>query len=67
MDINTIAKNIRKYRIEKGYTQKELAEMIGRATITVSKYELGYTRPSPYSITVIAKVLGVNRADILRD
>ena len=67
MDINTIAKNIRKYRIEKGYTQKELAEMIGRATITVSKYELGYTTPSPYSITVIAKVLGIGMSDILRD
>ena len=67
MDINTIAKNIRKYRIEKGYTQKELAKMIGRATITVSKYELGYTIPSPYSITKIAEILEVNRADILRD
>lgn len=67
MDIKTIARNIRKYRVEKGYTQKELAEKIGRANITVRRYEIGSVKPSSYTLVVIAKVLGIGMSDILRD
>ena len=65
MDIKTIAKNIRKYREEKGYTKKELAEKIGRSYITVRRYETGSVKPSAYTLTIIARVLGINMSDIL--
>lgn len=67
MDIKATAKNIKKYRMENGYTQKQLAEKIGKAHITVKRYESGHLSPSPYAAVIIARVLGVSMMDILRD
>ena len=67
MSLDIIAKNIKKYRIERGYTQKEFAKMIDRAYITVRKYETGDIMPSQYSLLVIAEALGVTREDIVKD
>jgi transcriptional regulator with XRE-family HTH domain len=67
MSLDIIAKNIKKYRIERGYTQKEFAKMIDRAYITVRKYETGDIMPSQYSLLVIAETLGVTREDIVKD
>lgn len=36
-----IGANIKKFRKEKGLTQQELADLIGKATISVRKYESG--------------------------
>jgi transcriptional regulator with XRE-family HTH domain len=67
MSLDIIAKNIKKHRIERGYTQKEFAKMIDKAHITVRKYETGDIMPSQYSLLVIAEVLGVTREDIVKD
>ena len=67
LDIEVVARNIKRYRKEKKYTQKELAAMIGKAHITVRKYETACIMPSAYSITIIAKVLGVSMSDIAKD
>lgn len=40
-----IGENIKKFRKEKGLTQKELAEKISKSTITVRKYEANDTVP----------------------
>lgn len=67
-----IGANIKKFRKEKGLTQKELAEKIGKATITVRKYEASDTRvsignyergdrePKIGTIQAIADALGVS-------
>ena len=37
----SIGQNIKKYRKEKGYTQRELADLIGVSVQSVSKWETG--------------------------
>ncbi len=52
--------NLKKCRIEKGLSQKELAEKIGVAPSTYSLYERGAREPDVAKIKTIAKVLGVS-------
>lgn len=66
MKTKRIGENIRKYRKEKGYTQKEFAEKIGRAYGTVRRYEAGRIGPSIGSISIIANALEVSIIDILK-
>ena len=65
--LEIIAKNIKRYRKEAGFTQKELAEKIGKAHITVRRYESAYMMPSQGTILAIAEALGVTRRDIVKD
>ncbi len=37
----TIGNNIKKYRLQKGLTQKQLASLIGKAESSIQKYEAG--------------------------
>ena len=62
--INTVGKNIKKYRKEKGYTQKQLAELLGKAEITIRKYEACYMMPTVQGIEDICKVLEISKGDI---
>ena len=64
---NNIGLNIKKYREEKGLTQEELANEIGKATITIRKYESGDILPSINNIYEIAKVLGITTIDVVGD
>ena len=64
---NYIGLNIKKYREEKGLTQEELANEIGKATITIRKYESGDILPSINNVYEIAKVLGITTIDIIGD
>ena len=43
--MKSIGENIRYYRKEKGYTQKQLSELSGLALITIQQYESGNVRP----------------------
>ena len=61
-----IGKNIKNYRIEKGYTQKQFAALINKSYVTVRMYECGSVAPSPYSMMVIAQVLEISVCDILK-
>ena len=62
--INTVGKNIKKYRKEKGYTQKQLAELLGKAEITIRRYEACYMMPTVQGIEDICKVLEISKGDI---
>ena len=62
--INTVGKNIKKYRKEKGYTQKQLAELLGKAEITIRRYEACYMMPTIQGIEDICKVLEISKGDI---
>lgn len=58
--IMTIGERIKKARLEKGYTQSQLAEMIGVAKNTITGYETGTREPDAIKINAIAKALNVS-------
>ena len=56
----SIGENIKKFRIEKKLTQKQLADKIDRSLRMVQKYESGEVEPSIEVLNDIAKVLGTD-------
>lgn len=55
-----IGENIKKYRKEKGLTQKELADKIGKGFSTVQKYELNISQPPIDVLNRIADTLDID-------
>lgn len=51
---------LKKIRIEKGYTQAQLAEKLMTTQSTLGKYERGELQPSLETIKAICKVLDVS-------
>ena len=60
-----IGKIIRQLRIEKGLTQKELADKIGKSKQMIIKYEKNQSEISTTVLTDISKTLGVTSDGIL--
>ncbi len=56
----TIAENIRKFRRERGMTQKQLGEKCGMYESQIRKYELGTANPKIDTIKKIADVLNIS-------
>lgn len=61
----TVSENIRYFRKERGYTQKQLSKLAGIATITLQQYELEKREPKLENIQKIAEALGVPIAALL--
>lgn len=64
-DTKAIGQRIRQCRKEKGLTQTELAEMIGKSLRTVQKYEKGEIEVAISVINDIAAALNTSSAEIL--
>jgi transcriptional regulator with XRE-family HTH domain len=63
----TIAKNIRKYRKEKGLSQDKLARLADIAHATIIKIESGGIQsPTIDTVQKIAKALGVKVDDLIK-
>jgi len=63
----TIAKNIKKYRKEKGLSQDKLARLADVAHATIIKIESGGIQsPTIDTVQKIAKALGVGLEDLMR-
>lgn len=60
-----ICENIRKLRIDKGYTQRFVAEYLKIDRSNYSKYELGKLELSPNMIIALAKLYNVSSDSIL--
>ncbi len=60
-----IGERIRKYRKAIGYTQKELAEKSGVATVSVQQYERGIRQPRLEQLRRIASALGVEWTELV--
>lgn len=60
----TIGELIKQYRNDKGMTQKQLAEMLGLAEITIRQYETNKREPKIPMLRRIAKILGVSFQDL---
>lgn len=52
-------------RIEKGLTQKELADMVGVAKNTICAYEIGFRSPKKSTLEKIAYSLGCKKEEIM--
>lgn len=60
----TVNENIRRIRLEKGLTQKQVAQACGTADAYIRAYELGKYNPKPSTVAKIAKALGVTPAEL---
>lgn len=58
----TLNENIRRIRLQKGMTQKQVAEACGTVDAVIRAYELGKANPKPATVAKIAKALGVSPA-----
>ena len=56
-----VGKNIRQRRLERGWTQIQLARMAGVTSVTVCNIERGRTTPSLKTVFAIAMALRTNR------
>ncbi len=61
----SIGNNIRNARKKKGYTQKQLAELAGIASITLQQYELEKRKPQIDQLLKLSTALNVNINDLL--
>jgi transcriptional regulator with XRE-family HTH domain len=62
-----IGTNIKKYRKEKGLTQRELADKLNIATNSLSRYEIGERRPPIDMIEKIAEILNITPIQLMYD
>lgn len=60
-----IGARIRKYRDDRGISQKELAEKIGISSGRISNWEQGINRPNADIIAMICKALDVSASELL--
>lgn len=60
----SIGENIRKIRLQKNITQKQLAEILGTSQQNLAQYEAGKRNPKPETTLKIAQALGVLSSQI---
>lgn len=64
MQVVTVGEQIKKIRTQKGMTQKQVADACGMADSAIRKYESGIMRPKPFTVSRIAKALGVEPLEL---
>lgn len=60
----TFAENLRKLRVDRFLSQRELARQAGLHAITLVRLEAGTTAPSTRSVRALAAALGVEPRDL---
>ena len=58
--ITLIGQNIKKYRKEKGFTQRELADLIGVSVQSISKWETDTGAPDISQVVPLASALDIS-------
>lgn len=66
-NIHDIGINIRKWRIIRGYEQKEFADLLDVATSTLSKWENGHSKLNLVRLQKIAVCLKISIPQLLSD
>jgi len=56
----TFAERIKKLRVNKGYSQKEIAEIVGVNYVNYGRYERGLSRPSADTLTKLADAFNIS-------
>ena len=59
MEMNTLGKKICRHRKAKGYSQEELAELVGVSRQAISKWESGSSIPSTDNLRLLGNLYGV--------
>ena len=67
MELNSIGKNIRKYRLERNLRQEDLAELAGLSTNYVGAVERGEKLPALETFIEIVNTLGVSADMVLSE
>ena len=60
-----LAKNLKKFREEKGLSQKKIGELINISQQGYAKYEIGTATPDPERLSKISEILGVSIEQLL--
>jgi transcriptional regulator with XRE-family HTH domain len=60
----TFAENLRRYRVERFLSQRELARQAGLHAITLVRLEAGSTAPSTRTVRALATALGVEPGEL---
>ena len=63
--MSDFAKNLRKFRKDKGYSQQKLAKILGYGYTAIANYESGRNEPSLDVLIVLAETLGVTVDELL--
>lgn len=58
--MSSIAENIKKYREDRGLTQKQLADMVGKTKNVVSNWENGINSPDTETLEMLMKIFNVD-------
>lgn len=58
---DTLGRRIRERRVRAGLTQQQLADMVNRHRVTITRIERDKKRPSGLLVTALAQNLGVPR------
>jgi transcriptional regulator with XRE-family HTH domain len=64
--VTKIYKNIKRYRLEKGYSQAKFAELTNLSEDYISLIENGKRTPSIKRLCIIAEVLEIEPYDLLK-
>lgn len=65
MVIKMLSDNLKKYRAQSGYTQKEIAKKIHLSQQAYAKYETGLSNPTPEVLSSLADIYGVTTDELL--
>lgn len=65
MDRQALAYRIRAFRKLKGFTQTELADLLGVSIAIVGTIERGTRRPDPRMLKRIAEALGIDQEELV--
>lgn len=63
-DLPIYAIKLKRFRLSKGLNQKEFADLVGIAEISVSSYERGARRPKEKTMRIMADRTGLNIYEI---
>ena len=62
-----LADRLQALRKKAGYSQEQLADMLGLSRQAVSKWERGDSDPSTANLLALAKLFGISAEEMLRD
>ena len=63
--MNTFAEKLRKFRLEKGLTQKKLADLINVTPVAVSRWEKGLNYPQRDTTLSLCRALGIKASTLI--